>query len=703
MKLNITEKEIKILEQRQALTGEVNVEKLQFDFSDEWNDLIKIVVFTWGDDSVKIMLEDDNCNMPEFSNSGVVTIGVYGFSEESGILSKRLSPKPVDVYIGTGSYKNANDTKQPQLDAIEQLKTGKQDKLTAGDNITIDGNNVISASASTPQIQSDYSQNDETALDYIKNRPFYTNEINIDFPNGTEPLETIDITDFTNSVFSYEVDRALLKKVTTDTGVNSADELPDKLMANVFEETSDGGSKSYEDEDEITKVTDDGLIYASGETLTFFVFADCDTAIFGEEYGTYHFTKGIWFFDLTWHTDDIARIERRTTGITLSKSKKIDKSVMPFNITYHTTPRVDDVSVEGLDYSNKINLTVDSSAVVSTYLHNNQISLNEGFENISGIYFSTLDELFENYVYSGILEIATGKTSVIYDDYRENEIVLEAGLYTVYDAQINNYTDTRRVLNDISHNRIYYMIFTNENGWVINWTDYADITDTVQQLPDSGGGSDGGGISSDWEVITSLSGTSVAQQTVSFDIPSGSNCILCANGLFTYNADNTDRLYAELADLSGNAIPLQLLRANTNNELSDAIGAADGTVYQIVQIVNSDESGLEPFDSGAVPGTSTAFTVGYIVTESGAENDLTNADSLNSLILYAADGTEIGSLNEYLAAPVLTVENIFNAGFAGLNYEILNLPVSECTSISISDVDSAGDELLGDITFLRRK
>ena len=46
---------------------------------------------------------------------------------------------------------------------------GKQDKLTAGQNITIQ-NNVISATGGT-QVQSDWNQSDTTAVDFIKNKP----------------------------------------------------------------------------------------------------------------------------------------------------------------------------------------------------------------------------------------------------------------------------------------------------------------------------------------------------------------------------------------------------------------------------------------------------------------------------------------------------------------------------------------------------
>jgi hypothetical protein len=71
----------------------------------------------------------------------------------------------------TASYiKNKPDlsvyaTKQEVTDGLD----GKQDTLTAGNNISI-VNNVISADAA-PQEQADWAQSDTTAVDYIKNKP----------------------------------------------------------------------------------------------------------------------------------------------------------------------------------------------------------------------------------------------------------------------------------------------------------------------------------------------------------------------------------------------------------------------------------------------------------------------------------------------------------------------------------------------------
>ena len=51
----------------------------------------------------------------------------------------------------------------------EWVEDNYQEKLTAGNNITIE-NNVISATAE-PQVQADWAQSDSSAVDYIKNKP----------------------------------------------------------------------------------------------------------------------------------------------------------------------------------------------------------------------------------------------------------------------------------------------------------------------------------------------------------------------------------------------------------------------------------------------------------------------------------------------------------------------------------------------------
>lgn len=86
--------------------------------------------------------------------------------------------------VGTNTAAIANKADQSDLNDLTSNLTnnyytksetdtalgGKQDTLTAGANISIQ-NNVISASGSAAQVQSDWNQNDSNSVDYIKNKP----------------------------------------------------------------------------------------------------------------------------------------------------------------------------------------------------------------------------------------------------------------------------------------------------------------------------------------------------------------------------------------------------------------------------------------------------------------------------------------------------------------------------------------------------
>ena len=72
--------------------------------------------------------------------------------------------------------------------ATEAALANYQEKLTAGSNITIDANNVISATAA-PQQQSDWNQTDPSAVDYIKNKPDVDDVVILNY--GTATLSQI--------------------------------------------------------------------------------------------------------------------------------------------------------------------------------------------------------------------------------------------------------------------------------------------------------------------------------------------------------------------------------------------------------------------------------------------------------------------------------------------------------------------------------
>lgn len=85
--------------------------------------------------------------------------GIQDGAEQNVQSDWNVSDTSSDAYI-----RNKPDLSQY---ATQSDLAGKQDKLTAGNNITIT-NNVIAAA---DQIQSDWNQNDSTKVDYIKNKP----------------------------------------------------------------------------------------------------------------------------------------------------------------------------------------------------------------------------------------------------------------------------------------------------------------------------------------------------------------------------------------------------------------------------------------------------------------------------------------------------------------------------------------------------
>ena len=82
-----------------------------------------------------------------------VPTNVSAFTNDAGYLTEHQSLS--DYYTKT---------------EVDTELSDKQDKLTAGANITIDANNVISSTGGT-QVQADWNQTDDTAVDFIKNKP----------------------------------------------------------------------------------------------------------------------------------------------------------------------------------------------------------------------------------------------------------------------------------------------------------------------------------------------------------------------------------------------------------------------------------------------------------------------------------------------------------------------------------------------------
>lgn len=137
-------------------------------------------------------------------------------------LTKYYTKTQVDTALSAKVDQTEFDTKEEVIStALNELEENKQDKLTAGQNITIDANNIISASGGTQQ-QADWNQTDDTAVDYIKNKP-------------TIP----DTSDFVTKA-EYNPKEVAIAEALTDLNENKADKseipvVPD--MSNYYTKT----------------------------------------------------------------------------------------------------------------------------------------------------------------------------------------------------------------------------------------------------------------------------------------------------------------------------------------------------------------------------------------------------------------------------------------------------------------------------------
>lgn len=112
--------------------------------------------------------------------AGVFNSGSIGGFLSQGSAKERVSSvngKIGEVVLSAEDVGAATKAEVETLDeniqtSLDNIANAKQDKLTAGENITIEGN-IISSSGGGG-VQPDWNQNDSTAADYVKNRPFYT-------------------------------------------------------------------------------------------------------------------------------------------------------------------------------------------------------------------------------------------------------------------------------------------------------------------------------------------------------------------------------------------------------------------------------------------------------------------------------------------------------------------------------------------------
>lgn len=242
MKIYVDLDHVDITEYTQIESGEYNTNKINFIFTPEYKDLVKVAIFGCKLDTdepkfYKIYLSDDSCYLPSevTTTSDVISIGVYAFNVENGELKLRYSPTPVKTIVYEGSFREeAENSSSPTPTEIEQIMS----RIISLEELTSDLNTRVEA-----------LENKACDLDSIK-EDVETLKSDVEGISGRLDTVESDIDDLegdlANTYSKTEVNTLLDSKVDISTFTSSQNAQDEKialaeLILSQLPEVSDSG------------------------------------------------------------------------------------------------------------------------------------------------------------------------------------------------------------------------------------------------------------------------------------------------------------------------------------------------------------------------------------------------------------------------------------------------------------------------------
>lgn len=124
-------------------SGEYNVNECTFEFSQEYEGLTKVAVFSLCDGTTKnVTILNNQCIIPVecLQETGQVQIGVYGYATQDNELVLRYSPTPQNFVVRLGSYKEGTQPVAPTPTdweiLVEQVSDIAEDVSSIHEDIT---------------------------------------------------------------------------------------------------------------------------------------------------------------------------------------------------------------------------------------------------------------------------------------------------------------------------------------------------------------------------------------------------------------------------------------------------------------------------------------------------------------------------------------------------------------------------------------
>lgn len=144
MKIKVTKNKVELLEKSQIQTGEYNVNEIEFEFDEIYNNLVKMAVFSSSKGNYQTSIVNNKCQIPHevLEIEEEIVFGVYAYIVENDELVLRYSPRPIVIYINEGSYKEGLETEEITPTQFEIYMTALNEGLQEVQNVDIDVNKV---------------------------------------------------------------------------------------------------------------------------------------------------------------------------------------------------------------------------------------------------------------------------------------------------------------------------------------------------------------------------------------------------------------------------------------------------------------------------------------------------------------------------------------------------------------------------------
>lgn len=132
-------------------SGEYNINICEFTFSNEYEGLTKMAIFSNEESSYQVIITNNVCIIPSeiLQSDGTIGLGVYAYEVDGDNLIKRYSPHPVFFNVELGSYQLANEITPPSPSVVEQIL---QELETLSDSVSVINGQIQTINETIPTL-----------------------------------------------------------------------------------------------------------------------------------------------------------------------------------------------------------------------------------------------------------------------------------------------------------------------------------------------------------------------------------------------------------------------------------------------------------------------------------------------------------------------------------------------------------------------